>query len=163
MNLFVICCLLIVSSSYGSPKQRRSMVGGWSKVENGDKGVHLIASFASDVISDRSNSFYSKKLIHVHEAKRQLVAGWKYNITFDLGTTICRKNEVNDENSAQCTVSPTHKIERCSATVYERPWLNEKQLLSHECRDYLDYWRILQRATGGRGPVESREEQQEER
>ena len=80
------------------------MAGGWSTVPNHDEQVQEVSKYASDVISDRSNSFYHKKLIHVHEATRQVVAGLKYNLTLDLGTTICRKNEVVAETQDRCSL-----------------------------------------------------------
>lgn len=87
---------------------KSGMTGGWTQVSTKEQGVQGVSQFASQVISDRSNSYYLKKLIHVHLAQRQVVAGWKYNVTFDLGATICRKNEVSAGTVEQCTVSPTH-------------------------------------------------------
>jgi len=127
----LVACLLQFAST--------SSVGGWKSVENMDHSIQTIAKFASDVISDRSNSYYRKKLIHVHLAKRQLVAGWKYNVTFDLGTTICRKNEVSEDTVNLCTVSQNQVVERCTATVWERPWLKERQLLNYQCSPFKDY------------------------
>ena len=80
------------------------MTGGWSAVPNHDLQVQEVSKYASDVISDRSNSLYHKKLIHVHEASRQVVSGLKYNLTLDLGTTICRKNEVVTETQDRCSL-----------------------------------------------------------
>jgi len=130
--VLVVCLAQLVLSS-------ASHVGGWSSVSNMDEDVQNIAKFAADVISDRSNSYYRKKLIHVHLAQRQLVAGWKYNVTFDLATTICRKNEVSEETLNQCTVSEDQVVERCVGSIWERPWLKERQLLSYECAPFKDY------------------------
>lgn len=44
----------------------------------------------------RANSLQHKKLINVHSAESQVVAGVKYRLVFDIATTTCRKNDAND-------------------------------------------------------------------
>lgn len=84
------------------------MVGGWSQVPNHDPEVQEVSRYATNAISERSNSLYHKRLIHVHEVQSQVVSGIKYNITMDVGTTECPKNVVVPQSLESCSVRDDH-------------------------------------------------------
>jgi len=120
--------------------RRQGPIGGWTPQPPHSKSIQNISTYAAGVLSDGANSFLHKKLVHVHEAETQVVAGIKYRITMDLGTTVCRKNEASPGPEREnCALHKDFPIERCLVTIWERVWLNEKQVLDFTCREHASY------------------------
>ena len=130
------------------------MVGGWSPMAPNGESVEKNANFAAQQINMRVNSYQHKKLINVHSAEAQVVAGIKYRIVFDIATTTCRKNSneipanCNDFNKdivsqalsrAVLTLMTAQPIERCTAVIWERAWLNERELQDFSCDRYMSH------------------------
>lgn len=146
------------------------MVGGWSPVAPNGESVERNSNFAAQQVNMRVNSFQHKKLINIHSAEAQVVAGVKYRLVFDIATTTCRKN--SNEDPATCnefnkeivsTKTPLSRcnqicflhydhpnhfffvliylqpVERCTAVVWERSWLNERDMLEFTCDRYLTH------------------------
>lgn len=91
--------VFIMAISVVIPSIGFGQLGGWKSLKTHDNGVQKASQFAAKSISDRSNSMNTLKMVHVHEAKRQIVAGIKYNVTFDVGHTNCSKHQVNTMNT----------------------------------------------------------------
>ncbi|RWS31115.1 putative cysteine proteinase-like protein [Leptotrombidium deliense] len=128
----VLTCLLSLFCAVSS-------TGIWQETNTHGQRVKNAAKYASIRINDRSNSNFYVKLIHIHTATIQIVAGINYNITFDIGLTVCRKNELEEELTGNCYLNPNSVVERCWATVWELPSLNKIQLLQDWCYPYMSY------------------------
>ena len=77
--------------------------GGWHSIDQNDKSLNEVALFAANEVNNRTNSLYHKKLNRVISAERQVVAGYKYRIQFEIGTTQCKKNRVKNTEIEKCT------------------------------------------------------------
>jgi len=106
-------------------------VGGHRKIDLNSNEVQHASKFAVTKLSEMSNSMYHKKLIIVTSAETQVVAGTNYFITFDIGTTGCKKNEIHRDNIDNCVV--TEKVETCEVKVWDRPWLKKCELTKFSC------------------------------
>lgn len=131
--------LLTIVCSGHAFGQSRPMVGGWFKQQTHNKNIQDIANYAAGSVNDQSNSYLHKKMIHVHEAETQVVAGTKYRLVFDLGSTVCRKNEAPQTNISECELHKEMPIERCTVIVWERVWLNERQILDSNCGHFMSH------------------------
>ena len=100
----IINLIFFVLLPFHSVSSVRRLAGGWSPKNINHEGVKENAKFATNVINDQSNSIHYENLIHIHEALSQVVSGVKYNITLDMGKTICRKNEVEPTKLSECTL-----------------------------------------------------------
>ena len=62
-----------------------------------------ISDYAHEQISRRSNSAVYRRLIHLHEASSQVVAGINYKLVLDSGYTKCRRNgDATNEVISSC-------------------------------------------------------------
>jgi hypothetical protein len=94
--LFASLLFVCIAMSVGSA----GMVGGFSPVAPNGESVERNSHFAAQQVNMRVNSFQHKKLINIHSAEAQVVAGVKYRLVFDIATTTCRKN--SNEDPATC-------------------------------------------------------------
>ena len=82
------------------------MPGGWMDHPTNSSKIIDAANYAFKHVNKVSNSLYYYKMMNIIEAKSQVVAGVKYQITFDMGATKCRRNGDNshltDEALASC-------------------------------------------------------------
>uniref|UniRef100_A0A8I3WRB8 Cystatin domain-containing protein n=1 Tax=Callithrix jacchus TaxID=9483 RepID=A0A8I3WRB8_CALJA len=84
-----------------------------------------------------SNSVYYFRDTHILKAQSQLVAGIKYFLTVEMGSTNCRKTRVAGDHLdlTTCPLSAGAQQEklRCDFEVLVVPWQNSSQLLKHTC------------------------------
>lgn len=71
--------------------QDPSAGGTWGPINIEDDHVTALAAFGAKHISNASNSPYHKRLVGVVGAKMQVVAGYNYEISFEMATTNCQK------------------------------------------------------------------------
>ncbi|XP_015787176.1 cystatin-1 [Tetranychus urticae] len=138
-NLIFLFSFICLGSSQSIPKHGHRLVGGWMPKDIDYEPAKDNAKYAAKLINDQSNDMYFQNLIHIHDVKSQVVGGVKYNITFDMSKTICRKNEIDSDKPEQCVPDRNATIKRCYAVVYERPWESKRQLLDHKCNNHLSY------------------------
>ncbi|MBV99917.1 Cystatin-M, partial [Eschrichtius robustus] len=67
----------------------------------------------------------------------QLVAGIKYYLTVEMGSTACRKNAVAGDHIDLTTCPLAGGVQqeklRCDFEILMVPWQNSSQLLKHDC------------------------------
>lgn len=110
--------------------------GGWTQQNvTNNRAVENAAQYAVNMYNHGSNSIYFKKLVTIKSARTQVVAGIKYVITFDIGETECKKNanELTENNGKECQLVESIRLETCTATIWQKPWLNETSLLDLKC------------------------------
>lgn len=106
-----------------------AMPGGWKAVDIGTDDAKDIANTAVVLLERRSNSMYRNKLVKLTSAKVQVVAGWKYELSFDVGVSDCLKNQ-KGKDLESCGVTG---VEHCTVNVWVQPWLNSKKLTYFKC------------------------------
>lgn len=82
------------------------------------------------VESERDNKMVAIKIL---EIKRQIVAGVKYIITLELGTTSCPKTIENDQLMS-CISDTNVPTEICQITYFHQPWISRnKRIIANNC------------------------------
>ncbi|KAI8480001.1 hypothetical protein Bbelb_422500 [Branchiostoma belcheri] len=105
--------------------------GGLVQADPADDAVMAAALFAVDEINAQSNAMYLSKLLHVHTAQTQVVAGVNYHLRLEIGKTVCTKGD--NQLLADCEFDPNAQFEVCDVIVWSQPWENSLQLLSTHC------------------------------
>ncbi|ELW65140.1 Cystatin-M, partial [Tupaia chinensis] len=83
-----------------------------------------------------SNSLYYFRDTHIIKAESQLVAGIKYYLTMEMGSTACLKNRVpGNVDLTTCPLAAGMDEEKlhCDFEILFVPWKNSSQLLKHNC------------------------------
>ena len=97
------------------------MPGGWVNQSPTSPKVKEFANYAHDLINQRTNSLTHRRLLHIHEASSQVVAGVKYKLVFDSGYTKCRRNgDMANEVISSCDLDKervSHCFVICLLTV----------------------------------------------
>ncbi|MEU7145909.1 cystatin family protein [Nocardia sp. NPDC046473] len=115
----------------GTTHAEPSTAGGWSAADPESREVATATAFAVSDINIRSNAPHYSKLIRIVDAQRQINAGVRYRIVFDMAETFCRKTETVNTN---CAVDPQGRQDRCTARVWVQPWQNFTRLQDFECQ-----------------------------
>jgi len=123
----ILLLLGLIGLAFGIP-------GGWRDANVNDEGVREASLFATQVISDRANSMYHKKLTDVVKAETQVVSGIKYRVSLNMATTKCRKNEKSRNELDECDASTDHLPELCHVTVWIQSWTETRELLESNCQ-----------------------------
>uniref|UniRef100_A0A4W2CB13 Barrier to autointegration nuclear assembly factor 1 n=1 Tax=Bos indicus x Bos taurus TaxID=30522 RepID=A0A4W2CB13_BOBOX len=105
--------------------------------ERGFDKVQKAAQVAVANYNMGSNSDYYYRDITILRAHSQLVAGIKYYLTVDMGSTACRKSAVAGDHVdlTTCPLAAEAQQEklRCDFEILVVPWKNSSQLLKHDC------------------------------
>ncbi|XP_064602500.1 cathepsin L-like [Liolophura sinensis] len=112
-----------------------------------DEDVKNAVNFAVEELNKKSNSLFRANLIELQHAKKQVVAGLKYRLTFLLGDTVCRNNPSKSGTDLQaCPLSDPHRTQVCHATVWYKAWETPQyKLLDSKCE--------LKQAAGQKKPL----------
>nr|B1P1J3.1 RecName: Full=Cystatin-1; AltName: Full=Cystatin JZTX-75; Flags: Precursor [Chilobrachys guangxiensis]ABY71743.1 cystatin-like peptide [Chilobrachys guangxiensis] len=109
--------------------------GGWRDKDVDDEDIRKFATLAASENSKMSNSLYFEKLVKVIEAKSQVVSGVKYNITFEIAPTECKKNGKGYDKLSECPLLESAPHQTCTAIIWTRSWLNDTQILKLKCKE----------------------------
>lgn len=110
-----------------------TMPGGWTEQDADDTHVQELAQTALAKMEMKSNSLFASKLVEVTKARSQVVAGIRFDITFTIGMTNCRKGPNNQELDA-CDV---YQTQECRVFVYERPWEKFIDITEPKCSELV--------------------------
>ncbi|XP_054914411.1 kininogen-1 [Poeciliopsis prolifica] len=98
-----------------------------------DLKVPLVASVSK--FNSISNSTHLFAINRVGHATRQVVAGFRYKLRFDMKKTTCAKAEHKDLNDLCVPDEDNKEFVNCNATVDMAPWrLEQPSVLLAECR-----------------------------
>ncbi|XP_049636149.1 cystatin-M [Suncus etruscus] len=129
-------CVLARPHDVGS-QPHEHLVGGRQELSPDDPQVKKVAQAAVANYNMGSNSMYVFRDTKIIRATSQLVAGVKYTLTMDLGSTSCRKTTLSGEQMdfTTCPLAADEEQEklRCTFEILVVPWKNSSQLLSHDC------------------------------
>ncbi|XP_040495380.1 cystatin-M isoform X3 [Ursus maritimus] len=102
-----------------------------------DPQVQKAAQAAVASYNMGSNSLYYFRDTNILKAQSQLVAGVKYYLTVEMGSTACRKNMATGDrvDITTCPLATGAQEEklRCDFEILVVPWENSSQLLKHNC------------------------------
>ncbi|XP_007943149.1 cystatin-M [Orycteropus afer afer] len=136
LALAALFLLSLPGDARARPGERR--VGERQDLSPSDPQVQKATQAAVATYNMGSNSLYYFRDTHVLKAQSQLVAGIKYYLTVEMGSTACRKNAVTGDHSVDLTVCPLatgaqqEKL-HCDFEVLVVPWRNTSQLLKNNC------------------------------
>uniref|UniRef100_A0A1W7RAP2 Cystatin n=1 Tax=Hadrurus spadix TaxID=141984 RepID=A0A1W7RAP2_9SCOR len=121
-----------------------SATGEWEQMCKDCKETKKLAVYSTKHISFASNSIFHSKLIEILDAKKQVVAGFNYELIINIGTTVCRKNNTSFEEAQNCSLQTSGYFLTCVANVWERLWLLSTEVTEFRCSP-IAYLRMFER------------------
>ncbi|XP_025734646.1 cystatin-M [Callorhinus ursinus] len=135
LGLLALCLLALLRDARARPGER--LVGGRTNLSPSDPQVQKAAQAAVASYNMGSNSLYYFRDTNILKAQSQLVAGIKYYLTVEMGSTACRKNVATGDrvDITTCPLATGVQEEklRCDFEILVVPWENSSQLLKHDC------------------------------
>ncbi|XP_060538521.1 cystatin isoform X2 [Pantherophis guttatus] len=130
--LCLLCALLMLPS--GMPET----YGGLSPKPVSDPGVQEAAAFAVEEYNALNAHTHYFKELRIVDAQVQVVSGWLYYLTMELGKTNCEKTGSNRKTYKEiqnCQLSPRAQQENltCRFEVWSHPWLKKTELTEMSC------------------------------
>ncbi|XP_004618597.1 cystatin-M [Sorex araneus] len=133
--LATACLLALPQRAAARPRER--LVGGRQELPIDDPQVKRAAQAAVASYNMGSNSLYFFRDTNIVRASSQLVAGVKYYLTVDMGSTACRKTmgarDQMDLTTCPLAAEQDQEKLRCDFEILVVPWKNSSQLLKHDC------------------------------
>ncbi|XP_006101648.1 cystatin-M [Myotis yumanensis] len=135
LALLAFCLLALPRDARARPGER--MVGGVTDLKPTDPQVQKAAQAAVASYNMGSNSLYYFRDTRILKAQSQLVAGIKYYLTVEMGSTACRKSSVTGDRMDLTTCPLAAGVQeeklRCDFEILVVPWENSSSLLKHHC------------------------------
>ncbi|XP_026338952.1 cystatin-M [Ursus americanus] len=135
LGLLALCLLTLLCGTRARPGER--LIGGRTNLSPSDPQVQKAAQAAVASYNMGSNSLYYFRDTNILKAQSQLVAGVKYYLTVEMGSTACRKNMATGDrvDITTCPLATGAQEEklRCDFEILVVPWENSSQLLKHNC------------------------------
>ncbi|XP_047548294.1 cystatin-M [Lutra lutra] len=137
LGLLALCLLALLHNACARPRSGEGLIGGRRDLSPSDPQVQKAAQAAVASYNMGSNSLYYFRDTSILKAQSQLVAGIKYYLTVEMGSTACRKNMATGDgvDIATCPFATGVQEEklRCDFEILVVPWQNSSQLLKHNC------------------------------
>ncbi|XP_021923638.1 uncharacterized protein LOC110831681 isoform X2 [Zootermopsis nevadensis] len=124
------------------------LVGAPAQADLDDPYIHDMAKTALEEVDRRSNALYRQKIVRIVEAQKQMVAGVLTHLTLELGYSACRKGHDADIDGCQLKNDSNNQI--CHIEVWDRPWLNQREVNHVSCSSAADN-RVKRRSWIGGG------------
>ncbi|XP_049786846.1 T-kininogen 2 isoform X1 [Schistocerca cancellata] len=118
-------------SAKTSRRKREALVGGLVDADVNEEGVKNAVDFALTEIDKTSNSAYKQVLVQILSAQKQVVAGTLYHLQFEVGDSNCDKRSSKADSECSLKDGSNHQV--CSVKVWDRPWLNKKEVTHLHC------------------------------
>ncbi|XP_015397422.2 cystatin-M [Panthera tigris] len=135
LGLLALCLLALPGDARARRVERR--VGERQNLSLSDPQVQKAAQAAVASYNMGSNSLYYFRDTRILKAQSQLVAGIKYYLTLEMGSTACRKNVATGDgvDVTTCPLATGVQEEKllCDFEILVVPWQNSSQLLKHNC------------------------------
>uniref|UniRef100_A0A1A7XLV9 Kininogen 1 n=1 Tax=Iconisemion striatum TaxID=60296 RepID=A0A1A7XLV9_9TELE len=132
-------------------------------MEIGEKSEDLKAPLSAAIsrFNAMSNSTHLFALHSVGYATRQVVAGFRFNLKFDMKRTTCAKAEHKDLNEQCVTDEKNLEFANCNSVVDVAPWRLEQPSVYSECQSGLLPMMpgIIKRRPPGWSPLRSTKQQ----
>lgn len=93
--------------------------------------IETYTDFALAVIEEQSNADDKLKVTKILASSVQVVEGKNVRLTLEVGATRCSKR---DQEVQDCPVDASKDIQICNIQIWDRAWLQEKQVMDLNCR-----------------------------
>ncbi|KAF4518146.1 hypothetical protein B566_EDAN008848 [Ephemera danica] len=120
-------CTPVSSSSRG---KRDTLLGGRHAANIADPYIQEVSQFALSELDHSSNSLYTRQVVRIVSAETQVVAGTLIHLTLELAYSNCSKGA---ETNVNCSLQDNLDRERCTLSVWDRPWLKKRHLQNPSC------------------------------
>ncbi|KAM8818879.1 cystatin-M [Rhynchonycteris naso] len=135
LALIAFCLLVLPCNAWARREAHR--VGERKDLSLSDPQVQKAAQAAVASYNMGSNSLYYFRDTRILKAQSQLVAGIKYYLTVEMGSTACRKSAVAGDRMdlTTCPLAAGTEEEklRCDFEILVVPWEHTSRLLKHHC------------------------------
>ncbi|XP_057408849.1 cystatin-M [Balaenoptera acutorostrata] len=135
LALLALYLLALPRDARARPGDRK--VGERQDLSPNDPQVRKATQAAMATYNMGSNSIYYFRDTTILRAQSQLVAGIKYYLTVEMGSTACRKNAVAGDHIDLTTCPLAGGVQQeklsCDFEILMVPWQNSSQLLKHDC------------------------------
>ncbi|XP_049786847.1 T-kininogen 2 isoform X2 [Schistocerca cancellata] len=123
-------------SAKSARRRRQTIPGGLADADVNEEGVKKAADFALTKIDKTSNSAYRQTLVQILSAKKQIVAGSLYHLKLEIGESNC--SNANSGATSECTLRENSNNQVCDVKVWDRPWLNMREITEIRCSSKSD-------------------------
>ncbi|CAB3374118.1 Hypothetical predicted protein [Cloeon dipterum] len=113
-----------------SGRTKRSLVGGVSPADPNDPKFKEIADHAVLELDKGTNALYHRTVVKIVSARTQVVSGALYYLKLELGYSDWAKNTPKP-TKIQLTEGSEREI--CDVQVWDRPWLNAREVTNFTC------------------------------
>merc|ERR1711865_99204 len=125
MRLVIVLLGLLACSTFGQ-LGGGNVVGGASSVDTNDVDMNAALDAGMLALNAQSNSLYLHQLVRVVSATKQLVAGLKYTIQIEMGTSECFKT-VESSSLDECPVAGNTAV--TELVVIDQAWMAPRYTL----------------------------------
>ncbi|RWS22740.1 hypothetical protein B4U80_13502 [Leptotrombidium deliense] len=127
-----ILCIALLLAAVALSLQNPGLIGGWNPIQNENKKNELV-KFSVVYANEVSDAYYVKNVVRVLDAQQQLVSGVNYKLTFELGTTDCKREGADLNNIDHCVPKDNGNVEVCEIVIWEKVWLNQRDVTRFNC------------------------------
>lgn len=113
--------------------ERAECLGCPEEIAENSEDIKVPLSASVSKFNSISNSTHLFILHNVGHATRQVVAGFRFKLRFDMKKTICAKAEHKDLNELCVPDEENPEFANCNATVDLAPWRFEQPSVHAEC------------------------------
>ncbi|XP_069682652.1 uncharacterized protein [Periplaneta americana] len=107
------------------------LVGAPIQADINDPAVQEMANLALTELDRTSNALYKQKIVHILEARKQVVSGLLWHLTLELAYSNCRKGRNNTSDTCEVRENSNNQI--CNVQIWEREWLNQREVKNISC------------------------------
>ncbi|XP_068116627.1 cathepsin F [Hyperolius riggenbachi] len=124
-------CVLLLAAALGLASGFPP--GGWLDLSPDEPEIKKLVELAVRDYNSLSDSDAIYRQLRISDARKQLVAGIKYEFNVFLGRTLCKKGREETVNS--CPLHDTAQVKgvKCNFSMLRVPWLNETKILHRLC------------------------------
>uniref|UniRef100_UPI0037E85642 cystatin C (amyloid angiopathy and cerebral hemorrhage) n=1 Tax=Semicossyphus pulcher TaxID=241346 RepID=UPI0037E85642 len=109
-----------------------ALVGGPQQISNDDEGARNALNFALADYNRNNNNTPFTTLSMVKKVERQVVSGYLYTITAEIGKPPCGNSDANEQCAGQEDPAAAQVI-TCTFKVWDRPWLSLIEMKDFKC------------------------------
>ncbi|CAN9500697.1 unnamed protein product [Ophioblennius macclurei] len=117
--------------------EKASCMGCPEEIDENSEDLKVPVTVSITKFNSMSNSTHLFSLHEVGHATRQVVAGFRYKLRFDMKKTTCAKAEHKDLHELCVPDELEREFANCNSTVDTAPWRLEKPMVHIECEQGL--------------------------
>ncbi|XP_067131921.1 L-cystatin-like [Centruroides vittatus] len=107
--------------------------GQWEDIDVNDEKAVEMSRHGAELVNGHLRSRYHYKLIDFVKARRQVVAGFNYEVKIVIQETSCAKTEKTFEEAKDCDARDGGLTRYCTVRVWEKSWEHKLSMTSFSC------------------------------